>query len=244
MPIYWENLNWADFQSQVPAEYRVAMISVGTLEAHGVGPLGTDNIIPIDIVDQIADDCGALICPPIHYGPVKGLAGYPGSIPIEDDVFGAFCVSVFNGIASWGFDSLIVINGHGGNTQSLKQAAWKTHSRTGMKILVVDWWVLATPVCEEVYGQIGGHAGTDENAYVLAVRPETIHEDAYSEEMIYQFEPGIAVYPYPGPILTSKPGEGAPDFDVEKAKQYRSGAIKKVRAFCRETLDRWDTMGL
>ncbi|HEX9751178.1 MAG TPA: creatininase family protein [candidate division Zixibacteria bacterium] len=244
MPTYWENLNWAEFQEAVPAAYRTAMMAIGTLEGHGVGPLGTDNIIPIDLVDQIADDLHALVCPPIHYGQVKGLAAYPGAVPVDEEIFADYCASVFSGIASWGFDSLIVINGHGGNTQTLKAASWEAHRRTGMKILVVDWWLLAAPVCEEVYGQAGGHAGTDENGYVLAIRPDTIHADAYSERMIYQFAPGVTVYPYPGPILTTKAGEGAPDFDVEKAKRYRQGAIATVRDFCRSTLDGWDAMGL
>ena len=244
MPTYWEDLNWIEFQKKVPEEFATAIIPIGTIEGHGVGPLGTDNIIPIDLVRAIADDCRALIGPPIHYGQVRGLAGYPGSVGIDEDVFAEYCACVFRSIASWGLDSLIVINGHGGNTQSLKEAAWSAHNKTGMKILVVDWWSLAMPVCEEVYGHPGGHSGTDENAYIQAIRPETVHADLYTDDMVYAIAPGVAVYPYPGPVLVGPTGEGVPDFDPAKAQRYRDGAVVKVREFCQMTLARWDAMGL
>jgi creatinine amidohydrolase len=244
MPTYWEDLNWAEFQRRVPEEFAKAILPVGTVEAHGVAPLGTDNFIPIDLVAQIADELQALVCPPIHYGQVRGLAGYPGGVSVDEDVFAEYCTSVFRSIAGWGFDSLVVINGHGGNTQSLKKAAWTVHSETGMKMMVVDWWVLANPVCEAVYGQSGGHAGTDENGYVLAIRPETIHREWYSDKMVFPFDPAVTTYPYPGPIITYKAGEGAPDFDPDKAKRYRAGAIEKVRDYCRAVLSQWEALGL
>jgi creatinine amidohydrolase len=244
MPSYWEDLNWADFQKRVPGEFRAAIIPVGTVEAHGVGPLGTDNFIPIDLVREIADSLGALICPPIHYGQVRGLAGYPGAIAVDETVFASYCESVFSGMAAWGLNSIIVINGHGGNTQSLKKAAWEVHAKTGVRMLCVDWWVLATPVCEQVYGQSGGHAGTDENGYILAIRPDTIHADWYSDEMLYTFDAAVTAYPIPGPVITYKKGEGVPDFDPAKARQYRAGAIERVREYCKAVLAQWDAMDL
>jgi len=243
MPTYWEDLNWAEFQKRVPADFRTAIIPIGTVEAHGVGPLGTDNFIPIDVVNRIADDLTALICPPIHYGQVKGLAGIPGAIAVDESIFATYCTAVFSSIAEWGFEHLIVINGHGGNTSSLKNAAWEVHAKTGIKLLVVDWWTLAGSVCEAVYGQAGGHAGCDENGYMQAIRPETIHRDMMNDALIYNFAPGVSVYPYPGTILTYKEGQGAPVFDDAKAHRYREGAIAKVREFCRQTLDKWDALG-
>ena len=244
MTTYWEDLNWIEFQRRVPAEFPTAIIPIGTVEAHGVGPLGTDNFIPIDLVAQIADDLSALVCPPIHYGQVRGLAGYPGSISVDEPALLAYCQSVFAGIADWGFRHLVVINGHGGNTQTLKQAAWSVHARTKIKVLVVDWWILANSVCEEVYQQTGGHAGCDENGYVMAIRPETVHPDLYKDAMSVNFNPAVTVYPFPGPVITYKDGQGAPVFDQTKGRRYREGAIIKVREFCRTTLNQWKVMGL
>lgn len=244
MPAYWEDLNWAEFQARVPAEFNTAIIPVGTIEAHGVGPLGTDNMIPIDLVSHIADDLTALICPPISYGQVKGLAGYPGSIAVDESTLLAYYTDVFNSIANWGFEHLIVINGHGGNTQTLKRAAWNVHDKTGIKVLVLDWWDIAMPACEVVYGQVGGHAGCDENGYVQAIRPETIHPDMMTDGHVYNFKSGVACYPYPGPVLTYKEGQGAPVFDDAKAQQYREQAIALVSEFCQAALAQWRALGI
>ena len=244
MPVYWEDLNWAEFQVRVPAEFATAIIPIGTIEAHGVGPLGTDNMIPIDMVSQLADELSALICPPIHYGQVRGLAGYPGSIAVDEPSLLAYCRDVFISIADWGFEHLIVINGHGGNTQTLKQAAWSAHAKTGIKILVLDWWTLATPACEEVYGQLGGHAGCDENGYIQAIRPDTIHPELMTDAHVYNVNSGVSCYPYPGTVLTYKEGEGAPVFDDEKAHSYRQKAIALVLDFCRTAVAQWRALGV
>jgi creatinine amidohydrolase len=147
-------------------------------------------------------------------------------------------------IAEWGFEQLIVINGHGGNTQTLKRAAWTVHAKTGVKILVVDWWDLAMPACEDVYGQTGGHAGCDENGYVQAIRPDTIHPERMTDDLIYNFQYGVATYPYPGTVLTARKGEGAPVFDDDKARAYREKAIVLVRDFCRRAIDQWRALGV
>ena len=244
MPTNWEDLNWIEFQKRVPSEFQTAIIPIGTVEAHGVAPLGTDNIIPIDLVSQIAGELKALVCPPIHYGQVRGLAGYPGSVSIDESVLLSYTQNVFCSIADWGFRNLIVINGHGGNTQTLKQAAWLAHSKSKIRIMVLDWWTLAYPVCEDVYGQSGGHAGCDETGYVMAIRPETIHPELYKKAMVFNASPAASLYPYPGPVITYKPGEGAPVFDAAKARQYRDGAIARVLDYCRSVLSQWQEMGI
>jgi creatinine amidohydrolase len=244
MPTFWEDLNWVEFQKRVPADFPSVIVPVGTIEAHGVGPLGTDNFIPMDIAAQIADALSALVCPPIHYGQVRGLAGFPGAVNVAEPTLHAYCRDVLVGIAEWGFEHLIVLNGHGGNTQTLKRAAWDAHATTGIKILVLDWWYLASPACEDVYGQAGGHAGCDENGYVQAIRPETIHPEIMTDALVYNINPGVVSYPYPGTILTYKDGEGAPVFDAEKAHRYRDGAVALVLEFCRKTLAQWDALGV
>ena len=242
MPMYLERLTWQEFRRLVPATFRTAIVPVGTVEAHGVCALGTDNLIPTDLAAAIADDLQAIICPPISYGMVKGLAGYPGSIPVRGEVFGEYVADVLTALARQGFERLIVLNGHGGNTDALKDAAYSAHLATGKKFVVVDWWHLASPVCEEVYGQAGGHAACDENGYILALDPALVKPHEYDPTMLFHFTPAVAAYPYPGPVIIYKEGEGAPDFDPDKARRYREGAIARVKAYLLQVLAQWDKL--
>jgi creatinine amidohydrolase len=237
---YLERLTWQDFRRLVPRKYPVAIVPIGTIEAHGVCALGTDNLIPADLATEIADDLHAVICPTIPYGMVKGLAGYPGSVPISGGTFTAYVTEVLTVLAKRGFERVVVLNGHGGNTGALKDAAYAAHEATAKKYVVIDWWYLAEEVCREVYGQTGGHAGCDENGYILALDPEMVKPEDYHDDLVFRFSPAAAAYPYPGPVITYKDGEGAPDFDREKARRYRRGAIEKIRAYLLMVLDRWD----
>ncbi len=240
MPTYLERITWQEFHRQVPNKLSRAILPIGTVEAHGVCALGTDNLIPTDLAESIADALEAMICPTIPYGMVKGLAGYPGSIPVSGNAFTAYVTEIMIALARQGFERIIVLNGHGGNTGALKDAAYEAHQTTGKKYVVVDWWYLASPVCEKVYGQAGGHAGCDENGYILALDPEMVKEEDYDEDLVFRFNPAIAPYPYPGPVLIYKDGEGAPVFDRDKALKYREGAIEEVRDYLKMIMARWD----
>jgi creatinine amidohydrolase len=240
MPTYLERLTWQEFRRLVPEKFPVAIVPMGTIEAHGVCALGTDNLIPADLASAIADDLRAMICPTIPYGMVKGLAGYPGAVPVSGKTFEAYAAEVLTSLGKQGFERIIVLNGHGGNTGTLKNAAFAAHETTGKKYAVIDWWYLADAVCQEVYGQAGGHAGCDENGYVLAIDPDLVRPEDYDDSLVFRFSPAAATYPYPGPVIIYKEGEGAPDFDRDKAQRYREGVIGKVKEYLLMVLDRWD----
>ena len=39
----WEELNWMEFEKLVPEKYDTVILPVGTMEAHGVAPIGTPS---------------------------------------------------------------------------------------------------------------------------------------------------------------------------------------------------------
>ena len=83
----WEEINWAEFGKLVPDKYDTVIIPVGTIEAHGVSPLGTDNLIPMEIASRIAGDLNAIIAPAVNYGVTSTLLAYPGSVTVSSETF-------------------------------------------------------------------------------------------------------------------------------------------------------------
>ena len=67
-------LTWQEFGQNVPGKTDRVLLPVGTIEAHGVTPLATDNIIPEYICQQISGPLGALVAPTINYGITKSLS--------------------------------------------------------------------------------------------------------------------------------------------------------------------------
>src|SRR5688572_12743459 len=53
-----DELNWMEFGEWVPARVRTVIVTVGTLEPHGVVNNGADNTAPVAIARDIAGDAG------------------------------------------------------------------------------------------------------------------------------------------------------------------------------------------
>src|SRR5262245_14046064 len=236
------NLTWQEFGEIVPAKRDLAILPVGTIEAHGVTSLATDVLIPEKIADEIAERLKAVVLPAVPYGITRSLFGYPGSLTVKPATFETFVSEIIDSCFDHKFKKLVILSGHGGNSFSLNRVGLEGFHRTGLKVAVVHWWILAAEVCKEVYGQSGGHAALDENAFILAFWPELVKKERYKPQMVYPNIEGIEAYPNPGSIITYKKEEGYLDFDSAKAKKYALGAIEKVAVHLEDVLRRWEAI--
>jgi creatinine amidohydrolase len=238
----WEEINWAEFEKLVPEKYDTAILPVGTIEAHGVAPLGTDNLIPMELAKRIAGDLKAIIAPPVNHGITRTLLGYPGSLSVSPETFEKYMIELMITIADCRFKHLVILNGHGGNTKSLGNAVREVWQARRIKIASVDWWECCDDIVEKIYGRAGGHAATDENAAVQAFRPELIKKELYSDDMVYRQPPGFSIYPNPGTILSYKEGAGFIDFDQKKAEAYFAAMTERVKSHILDIFRRWERL--
>jgi creatinine amidohydrolase len=236
----WEELNWAEFEKLVPDKYDTVILPVGTIEAHGVSPLGTDNLIPVEIAGRIAEDLKAIIAPVVSYGITSSLLGYPGSLSVSKVTFENYVREILISMAACGFQKIVAINGHGGQMEELGRAAKGAWEASRTKIAVVHWWMCCDDIVESIYGHAGGHAATDENAAVQAFRPDLIRKDMYSDDMVYNQPRGFTAYPNPGTILTYKEGAGFIDFDQKKAEEYLRAVVERLKGHILEIFRRWE----
>jgi creatinine amidohydrolase len=234
-----EELTWQEFGRIVPRKTDTVLLPVGTIEAHGVTGLGTDNRIPGGIAGRIADRINALIAPAINYGITKSLLPHPGSVTVTPETFERYSTEVMCGLADAGFRRVVILNGHGGNTQALKNASFRLYQEKKVYSMVIDWWTLCTEEVLEVYGHAGGHAGTDETALALAIGPENVRQKEYSREMAFLLRPGLAAMPFPGSIMLYKENEGFPDFDPAKARELMDAVCARVADTILDVFKRW-----
>ena len=82
-----EDLTWQRFGELVPRRIDRVLVPVGTMEAHGVLPLGTDTLIPARLAERLAPDLDALVAPAMPYGLTSSLLAYPGSMTLERRTF-------------------------------------------------------------------------------------------------------------------------------------------------------------
>jgi creatinine amidohydrolase len=147
-------------------------------------------------------------------------------------------------MAEKGFSRIVVINGHGGHLNELKNAALKVYKTRKAKIAVIHWWLLCDDITKQVYGVTGGHAGVDETAGILAIDKSLVKKEKYKKEMAYKYDEAMNVMPTPSSIILYKEKEGYPDFDEKKAKVYMTKVAEKIRKMILEIFKKWDDLKL
>ena len=234
-----EELNWMEFKRLVPKKTDAVLLPVGTIEAHGVTGLGTDNQIPVSICGRVADKVNAFIAPAVSYGITRTLLPYPGSVTVLPDTFERYMFEVAAGLADAGFRRIVFVNGHGGNTEVLRNVSFRLYREKKVYSAVLDWWTLCADEIKQVYGHVGGHAGTDETAMVQVDHPEDVRKQDYSKDLAFTVQPGLVAVPFPGSIILYKQDEGYPDFDPARAGKLMSAVCTKVEKTVLDVFRHW-----
>lgn len=243
-----DDLNWMEFRQLVPAKTKTVLVTVGTLEPHGVINNGADNTAPVAIAQAIADDLNALVAPHIPYGVTGSMAPYPGALHIPDDAFRSYVRAVLEGMVKNGFKNIIIVNGHGGGqTAILQQLAQELSLARNVNTLVINWWAVASDVTLEVFGEDGGHAGINETAFIQAINPRLVRKELFKGPEMTTPNPAPGAWsatPFPSSITLYKEGQGWPkDFDQKKAEEYFRKVVVKVKALAQDTLKKWEAAG-
>ena len=236
-----------ELQRWVPEKINTVLLPLGTLEAHGVIPNGTDIIIPVALAREIAPRVNAMIAPVIPFGFTGVLDAYAGCFTIPEQIYRSYVGAVVTGLARNKFKNIIMLNGHGGGqTAVLAALAQEIGRETNSRILAVNWWSYCSDVAQEVFGEDGGHAGNTETAYIIATDSSLVRKQDYKPNMATAMPaPNTwSAYPFPSSIMLYKEGQGFPNFDSEKAKQYRAKVNEKVARLIEATIEKWDLAGL
>ena len=240
-------INWMELREWVPSRVETVLLPLGTLEAHGVSANGADILAPVAIAEAVAPRVNAMVAPVIPYGFTGGLDAYPGSFTVPEEPYRAYVRAVLQGLAKNHFRNIILVNGHGGGQTALLGALAQDVGREqGVRILVVNWWSYCSDVTLDVFGEDGGHAGENENAFMLAIDPALVHKERYSPDLATANPaPNTWIaYPNPSSIGLYKEGQGYPKFDPVKAKVYFSKVNDKVARLVEDTIRKWDAAGL
>lgn len=241
---------WMRLAQIVPAVTDRVILPIGTVEAHGACPIGTDNIVPLKMADLIWDNCNALIAPAVNHGVTSvDISRFPGSIAIRPGIFEEYIYDVLKDLVRTGFRNILIVNGHADNTDPVKKAMIRLNGETGANFMIVDWWAAALNVVTEVYGTNTktSHGALEEAAIVMTVNPELIDKEMYDslgKESISRADPdaGVAMVPSWTTMFLPEPGVGYLNFDLSKAKPYAEKKADYIAKTFLEAVKRWEMM--
>src|SRR4030042_3506013 len=246
-----QDFAWVRLAQIVPSVTDRIILPIGTVEVHGVCPIGTDNIVPLKMAELIWDKCNALIAPAVNHGVTgASISQFPGSITVRSEVFEEYIYDVLKDLVRTGFRNILIINGHGGTTEPVTRAMIRLNRETGAHFMIVDWWTVASNAVDEVYGikaPTGDHAALEEGALVMTANPELIDKDMYDKLgkgniARADTDAGVAMMPSWTTMFPSAVGVGYLDFDLAKAKAYAQKKADFIADTFLEAVKRWEMM--
>ncbi|MGD0330159.1 MAG: creatininase family protein [Nitrososphaeria archaeon] len=229
---------WSEVATVLNDGLNTVIIPIGTVEAHGKHlPITTDAILPQEICKRLSDKVKALVAPPIYYGVTTSLSNYPGSIPVSRQAFTSYLTDIFVGFAKSGFLNIIVVNGHAGNVESIREAAEKAYDRARIRTLDIDWYIACDDVVKKHYGTLSGHGTIEETAAILAVDKKLVKNALYDKKQAIRRVEGTWMYPMVGSMI-KRDELDIPNFDLDKGKKFFAEVCQTIEGIIADYMAR------
>lgn len=223
----WAEKPYTEIREIGEADGSILIVPVGSMEQHGYHmPVATDTILADAVphlgAERVADSVPILVTPPIWTGYSPHHTAFGGTLTLDYTVLFHVLQNVLACGVENGFDAVLLLNGHGGNS-SLISGAVRTVGEgvSDAEVMCLTYFSLAERFIDDVReSEIGGigHAGELKTSLMLYLRPDLV--DEAEAEGVNQNE----VEPYD--LMFSDLMESAPLLVDRSFKEYtESGAI-------------------
>ncbi|MBI4280487.1 MAG: creatininase family protein [Armatimonadetes bacterium] len=178
-------MTWKEVAEAIEGGARVVVIPVGATEQHGPHlPLLTDTLMVESAARMAAERAGGvLVAPVIPYGTSDNHIDFPGTASLRLDTLRNLLVDVGRTLAGHGFDVIVLLNGHGGNTAAIAAAAHELRQVTNKVIAAVPWYAYIKESHRVMESKISWHADEFETSLMLCMHPERVQMDRAVNEM-------------------------------------------------------------
>ena len=202
-----ERLSSPEIEQARAAAAGIVIIPVGAVEVHGPHlPVGTDTAETYAIALRAAQATGVLVTPPIWFGNSRLFLDFPGTVSVRPEVLKGLMRDVALSLIRHGFETIIILDGHGGNYGILDLLVEELHLETRALACHVRAWELATLPKPAGTPDYDGHGGSSETSAMLALSPEDVHREQFADSA-----PEVeltrlgSVFPSPSGVLSKGP---------------------------------------
>jgi creatinine amidohydrolase len=173
-------MSWTDIEA-LDKEETVFLLPIGSTEQHGPqNPLGTDFLIAQRVARNAAEKSKVAFClPTLPVGVASHHRNFAGTLWLKPHTFETMVKEVIHSIHYHGFDKLIVVNGHGGNTASIMLAISEYNDIHNMLCLLFEWWN-DEELVKSVFGVPGAvHADAVETSTIWGAYPDLVMPERF-----------------------------------------------------------------
>lgn len=177
-------LSWLDAKTYFQSN-DVILVPVGSNEQHGPqNPLGTDHLIALKLAEEASMRTGVIHLPVVPIGVSPHHRQFWGTVYVKPDVFKAYIRDICLSLKPYGVHKIVVVNGHGGNTPSLRELARDLREH-GMFLSVFIWWAASKKGLPNLFtAKERRHASAEETSMNLALFPDLVEVSKAVDEKV------------------------------------------------------------
>lgn len=165
-----------------PDDHPVGVVPTGSTEQHGPAlPLGTDTTVASALADAVADRPDVAVAPPVPVGISPHHRHFAGTLWVDETTFRRYVEDVVRSLAAHGVDRVVLVNGHGGNVDALRQVGRRLRGEGTAFAVPWNWWQAVESPFEDEFDDDGGHACHDETSMMYAVDGASVREDRLAD---------------------------------------------------------------
>jgi creatinine amidohydrolase/Fe(II)-dependent formamide hydrolase-like protein len=165
-------LTWKEASREAKSADAV-LVPVGSTEQHGLHmPLDTDAFIAGNWCELTALEAQkrgltVLVAPTLNFGVSWYHKNFSGSVWLSPELFISTVVEICRSLTKHGFSRKVIVNCHGGNAAALLVAINRLYDETRERVLLAQWWELASDILKEM--MVSGLIHSDEAETSLAL---------------------------------------------------------------------------
>ncbi|MFI5228628.1 MAG: creatininase family protein [Gemmatimonadales bacterium] len=133
------DMNWMQVERYLQSDNR-AVLPLGSTEQHGYLRLTVDCILPERVAAEAAEPLGVPVFPVVPYGVTPYFKRFPGSISLTVATHLAVVRDVLDSLAGAGFERILIVNGHGGNSAVQQYVPEWTAAHPKCRVIFYSWW--------------------------------------------------------------------------------------------------------
>jgi mycofactocin system creatininase family protein len=146
-------------------ERPVILVPLGSTEQHGPHlPLETDTVIASAVADELAASVEGYVAPAVSIGASGEHQGFPGVLSIGNEALTTVLIELARSVSPWS-ERIVLVNGHGGNTASVKRAVDQLIAERHD----ISWVACLAPG--------DAHAGRTETSLMMHLAPSLVRGD-------------------------------------------------------------------
>ena len=179
-------------QIKAIAPNTVAVLPTAAVEQHGPHlPVLTDTILCGAVVERAAmkasESAQIVVAPVLCYGRSHHHRPFAGVLSLSTGTYMRALSDILEGLVLSGFTKIIVLNGHGGNSEPNAVVCTDFIQRPdhAISIAYASYWDIARDAIVEQgimpAREVPGHAGRFETSMVMALRPELVNEEGLAQ---------------------------------------------------------------